>query len=715
CNPDSPYGSGSAQRQATGPRALLLRSTLRGALERQLLSGDKGADMQVRETIDALVDEAVRLINLGDEALSTRVKEFTGALLRLNLRPDTLRRFMDAMRQYAQHAGTWVGPDATGGTPVSPRISASLWRAQAGALLNQTEAMHVAAVQQYAVDAGLLETGGSDPRDLAWLAGTRVRAAALGLWKGDPADQLLTVVGEYEKDGAPLGLIGTELRSETFPPQALIARASTAERETCVVVPVGTGVHEWGLLSVIVEIDPAAVRDTHPHWAALLSAALESRRRLEKLRHSALFDPLTDLPNRQLFIEHLDQAIALHQRSGTPFSVLFLDLDGFKLINDSLGHQMGDRVLTKVASEISRTCRDVDTAARFGGDEFVVLLADTGPAGAIDAARRLQVALDTMRLFDGHEIVTRASIGIASSSIGYTTSDEVLRDADAAMYRAKAAEPGSVAYFDAPMHASAVRQAKLADQVLHALQEKQFEVHYQPIVNLDTGQTDRFEALVRWNHPEQGLIEPREFLADIEETSLIIELGHWVLDEVCRQLAEWSPRVANVSVNISDKEFWSQNLLTRVLATLEKHGLPPHRLTLEITESVLMRRPELALRIMSSLHEAGLTLHLDEFGTGYSSLDTLHRFPVDAVKIDRSFIHSLTVTEDSSALISSLVALAKSLGLSVVAEGVETDAQLALLQQLGCATGQGFLFMPAVSADVAGGLLGHPLRGVAAG
>ncbi len=710
CNPDARRGSEPAAKQATGSHALLLRSTLRGSLERELLSGDKTADTPVRETIDALVEEAVRLINLGDEALSARIKEFTAALLRLNLRPDTLRRFMDAMRQYAQHAGTWVGPDAAGGTPVSPRIAASLWKAQAGALLHQTEATHAAAVEQYAVDAGLLETGDSDPRDLAWLSGTRVRAAALGLWKGDPADRLLTVVGEYGKDGAPLGLIGTELRSQSFPPERLISRASAAARETCVVVPVGTGGQEWGLLSVIVEIDPAAVRDTHPHWAALLCAALESQRREEEVRRSALFDPLTQLPNRQLFMEQVERALVHRERSGTPFAILFLDLDGFKLVNDSLGHQMGDRVLKEVAHDISRTLRGVDTAARFGGDEFVVLLADTEPSTAMVAAQRVQQAIDQVRILDGHEIATRASIGIASSAVGYTSADDVLRDADHAMYQAKMAEPGTIEYFDAPMHDSAVRRAVLAKDVLKGLQEDQFEVHYQPIVNLVTGCTDRFEALVRWRHPERGLLGPTDFLEEIEETSLIVQLGHRVLDDVCRQLAQWGPRVANVSINISDKEFWSQNLLTRVTDSLEEHGLSPDLLTLEITESVLMRRPEMALRIMRKLHEAGIKLHIDDFGTGYSSLETLHRFPVEAFKIDRSFIHTLATADNSSELISSLVKLGKALGIAVVAEGVETQEQLTYLQELGCATGQGFLFMPAVTGDRAGELLGRSLH-----
>ncbi|MFW7414182.1 EAL domain-containing protein [Demequina sp. SO4-18] len=687
-----------------------LDAGVRAALEHELLTGVERADAPAREAIDACVRDTARLLELGDDVTAAQITEFTASLRQVVSRPDTLRRFMDAMTTAARRAGLWSTAPGDVASPASVRIASALWKAHARASQLQAERTDAAITEQYVVDAGLLETEVSDPRDLGWLRGTHVKAGLLGLWADAPTPGELMIVGEYDRSGAPLDLVGTELAAQSFPPEALVSRASAADREVCLVVPVCTEEQDWGLLAVVVEVDPTAVRDTFQHWAALLCAALESQRRQEEVRRSALFDSLTGLPNRQLLIEQLNQAIALHRRSATPFAVLFLDLDGFKLINDSLGHQMGDRVLTQVASEISATCRDVDTAARFGGDEFVVLLADTSTGGAIDAARRLQSALDKVRLVGGHEIVTRASIGIASSEVEYDSADEVLRDADAAMYNAKSAEPGSVAYFDSLMHASAVRRARLAEEVLLGLREGQFEVHYQPIVNLDTGRTDRFEALVRWNHPTRGLIEPSEFLADIEETSLIIELGHWVLDEVCRQLAEWAPRAANVSVNISDKEFWSQNLLSRVLSTLERYGLSPSLLTLDITESVLMRRPEIALRIMHKLHDAGLALHIDDFGTGYSSLETLHRFPVEAFKIDQTFIQSLSSADNSSELISSLVKMGGALGLAVVAEGVETEAQLALLRELGCATGQGYLFMPAVTGERAGNLLGRSLH-----
>ena len=278
------------------------------------------------------------------------------------------------------------------------------------------------------------------------------------------------------------------------------------------------------------------------------------------------------------------------------------------------------------------------------------------------------------------------------------------------MYRAKSAQPGTAAFFDAAMHASALYQQSLHSEIHRALQENQFEVHYQPIVNLASGRTDRFEALVRWRHPERGLVLPDEFLPVMKETGLIVRLGHWILDEVCGQLATWGPGVVNVAINISDGEFWHNGLLTHVLETLQRHDLAADRVTFEITEGVLMRRPDVALRMMREMHDAGLRLHIDNFGTGYSSLETLRRFPLDAFKIDRSFIRSLESADHSAELISALLALGKSLGLAVVAQGIETGEQLTFLQEIGCATGQGYLFMPAVTGHRAPDLLGRSLR-----
>lgn len=709
CTSDAVVASTGADGAAANGDLDALRARMHDVLERHLLTGSAEFDARTHEAVQEFVGEAIELVTRSEPLTNADAHAFTSQLVELAGRADTIRRFTDALDDYARAASPALAADSpsTGGIP--PMLAAALWKSQAGSAIHQVERIDNAIIEQYVVDAGLLDTAGTDPRDLLWLSGTSVKAAALALWDGDPAAGVLRVAGEYDAYGRDLHLIDTTMSAQEFPPQILIARASATDRELCVVVPVSTRDQDWGLLALVADLDSATARETFQHWAALLCAALQSQRRQDELRRTALFDTLTDLPNRQLFVQQLEQAISRWKRDGTPYSVLFLDLDDFKLINDSLGHQMGDRVLKTVGAEIAHQLRAVDTAARFGGDEFVILLADTEPGRAMVAAQRIQAALGQVRNFDGHEIETRASIGIASSAVGYTSAEDVLRDADAAMYRAKAAEPGSIAYFDAPMHDSARHRAELAREVLKALQNKQFVVHYQPIVNLATGRADRFESLVRWNHPERGLIEPDEFLADIEETSLIVQLGHWVLNEVCRQLAEWGTSVSNVSINISDKELWSQDLLSHVLATLQRHHLTPDVLTLEITEGVLMRRPEMALRIMHKLHEAGLRLHIDDFGTGYSSLETLHRFPVEAFKIDRSFIQSLSGEDNSAELIASLVKLGKALGLSVLAEGVETEEQRAFLEQLGCSTGQGYLFMPAVTGDQVAGLVGRSL------
>ena len=686
-----------------------VRDELREVLCGGLLTGDSVVDGPLRDAVVATVHDAVCLLQSGEHETTAQIQALTTSLQRLPSRPDTLRRFTDAMTDLAARVGTSASRAADYAPPGSARVAAALWKVQAGARLRQAETVQAAIAEQHVVDVGLLDTSGSDPRDLRWLTGTHVKAGALALWEEGPSSGRLQIVGTYDPAKVLPRLVGTILPTEDFPPKALIARGAPSGREMCLVVPVSTRERDWGLLTVVAEIDPTSVRETYQHWAALLCASLESQRLQEAVRRSALYDALTGLPNRQLLIKQLEHAIALWQRARTPFAVLFLDLDKFKLINDSLGHHMGDRVLTAVGAGIMRELRSVDTGARFGGDEFAILLTDTDHDGALVAAQRVQAAFAEGHDFDGHEIAIQASVGIATSSIGYVSAEDVLRDADTAMYRAKLAEPGTVAFFDAAMNASALHRQLLDSEIHRALKENQFEVHYQPIVNLASGRTDRFEALVRWRHPTRGLVMPDEFLPVMEETGLIVQLGDWVLTEVCRRLARWGPGVVNVSINVSDNEFWRQDLLTRVLETLRRHDLTPDRLRLEITESVLMRHPETALRMMRTMHDAGLRFHIDNFGTGYSSLETLHRFPVDAFKIDRSFIRSLTSADNSAELISALVTLGKALGLSVVAEGIETDEQLVFLQEIGCATGQGYLFMPAVTGDRATDLLGRSL------
>ncbi|MGV8966334.1 MAG: EAL domain-containing protein [Cellulomonas sp.] len=440
-------------------------------------------------------------------------------------------------------------------------------------------------------------------------------------------------------------------------------------------------------------------------------ADIDDRRSLEaQLRRSSLYDPLTGLPNRRVFLERLERAVEVWNRSRVPFAVLFLDLDGFKAVNDSLGHPIGDRLLAVVGTRLVRELRSVDTAARFGGDEFAVLLHDTVPDDVLLVAHRIQAGLAELIAIDGHEITIQASMGIATGTSEYASPEDILRDADTAMYHAKALGWGTVTFFDADMHAHVVRQQRMQTQIYRALEEHQFEVYYQPIVDLGTGRADRFEALVRWNHPERGLVMPGEFLPLMEETGLVIPLGRWIIDEVCRQLAVWGPAVANVAVNVANREFWHKDLLEHVLGCLDRHGLTADRLTLEITEGVIMRRPEVALLLVREMHDAGLELHIDDFGTGYSSLEMLHRFPVDAFKIDRAFIRELATGERSADLVRAIVAMGQALGLEMVAEGIETAHQLAFLRGIGCASGQGYLFSAGVPADQVPHLLSRTLE-----
>ncbi|MGV8979312.1 MAG: EAL domain-containing protein [Cellulomonas sp.] len=437
---------------------------------------------------------------------------------------------------------------------------------------------------------------------------------------------------------------------------------------------------------------------------------IDDRKQLEEtLRHNALYDAATGLPNRRMFLDELGQSVQRWVERRTPFAVVFLDLDQFKVVNDSLGHQVGDRLLQAVAERLLIALRSHDTAARFGGDEFAVLLDDVGPDDVPVVVRRIQDALARPVEIDGHALWVTASMGVASSAVDYSCADDVLRDADTAMYHAKAHEPGTVSFFDAPMHEAAVNHVRLLSAVQAALDLDQFVVHYQPIVDLVAGRVDRFEALVRWQHPEQGLVGPDDFLPLMQETALIVRLGRWIIAEVCHQIAAWRTvhdGLVNVSVNVSDREFWHPGLVDHVRACLAADGLSADSLTLEITEGVIMRRPELARHIMDDMHRAGLRLHIDDFGAGHSSLQTLHRYPVEALKIDRAFIADLTQGTTSLELVRAIMAMADALGLEVIAEGIETTDQLAMLRSIGCSVGQGFLFDQAVTGDRAAVLLG---------
>jgi diguanylate cyclase (GGDEF)-like protein len=441
---------------------------------------------------------------------------------------------------------------------------------------------------------------------------------------------------------------------------------------------------------------------------------IEPRKQLEEqLRQGAFYDEVTGLPNRKLFLERLSAAIIdTSDATRLRYAVVFLDLDGFKLVNDSLGHLAGDHLLVQIGERLRNGLRPADVAARFGGDEFAVLLLDVEPFAIQPIVERMQASLAAPMELDGHEIVVTASIGIATSASGYTSAEDVLRDADIAMYFAKAHHRGSFVVFEIGMHATVVARLGLQSEVRQAMGRQQLEIYYQPIVQLDAGETDHFEALVRWHHPVHGLISPMDFLPDVEQAGLMVTLGRWIVDEVCRQIAEWQQSYAGtvkVSVNLSHGEFSDVGLLPHILESLSRYGLTPANLTLEINEGLIMRKPDVAQAIIEKLYAAGIEVQIDDFGTGTSSLHALHRFHVHGLKIDRSFIHELGIDQRTTKLVQIIVAMAEALGVDVVAEGVETAAQTELLRQMGCHRAQGFWFAEPVDAAAAGDLLGHSI------
>ncbi|HTG29864.1 MAG TPA: EAL domain-containing protein [Methylomirabilota bacterium] len=426
-------------------------------------------------------------------------------------------------------------------------------------------------------------------------------------------------------------------------------------------------------------------------------------------------DPLTGLPNRLLFIDRLNRLIKYSKRrKNHSFAVVFMDLDGFKMINDSMGHMVGDQLLVGVAERLEKCLRATDTlarlrdtytVARLGGDEFTVLLDDLkDPNDAKIAADRLMKALKPPFLLAGKEVYTSVSIGIAQSNPVYEGPDEMLRDADTAMYHAKSLGKGRYEVFDAKMRASVMARLQLETDLRHALERREFRNYYQPIVNLASGEIAGFEALLRWQHPTRGLLGPIEFIGVVEETGLIRELGWWNLSEACRQIGEWrAVSTANrdliISVNLSAKQFLQPNLVADIANLLREIKLPPDALKLEITESTVMKDPSGAVEMLQQIKSLGVRLAIDDFGTGYSSLSYLHRFPLDTLKIDRSFISSMDDDGDGMEIARTILPMAKNLRLDVVAEGVETLEQFELLKKFNCAFGQGYYFSRPLSAD----------------
>jgi diguanylate cyclase (GGDEF)-like protein/PAS domain S-box-containing protein len=434
----------------------------------------------------------------------------------------------------------------------------------------------------------------------------------------------------------------------------------------------------------------------------------EQRLAAKKLHRKAFYDDLTNLPNRVWFKERVTDAIARLQRNPNYlFAVLVLDLDRFKNLNDSLGHAIGDLLLFHVAQKLLHSVRSIDTVARLGGDEFAILLENLQNYSEVDKiVQRIQQDLKELFNLEGQEVYTDASIGIVLSSISYFCVEDMLRDADIAMYRAKNKGRGRYEIFNTAMRDRFIASSQIEKDLRTAIERGELTVYYQPIVSLSTQQTEGFEALVRWHHPQRGIVSPAEFVPIAEETGLIVRLDSWVLQEACRQMKTWQEQYPdlshfNVSVNLSSLQFRLPNLIDKISKILDETGLESNHLKLEITESAFIENPELAAIILEQLRELGVGLSLDDFGTGYSSLSNLYRFPVNTLKIDRSFINRIDRQREGLEIVRIIVMLGQTLGMDVVAEGIETEAQLALLQQLHCQCGQGYFFSKPLPADQA--------------
>jgi diguanylate cyclase (GGDEF)-like protein/PAS domain S-box-containing protein len=554
------------------------------------------------------------------------------------------------------------------------------------------------------VDAACIWEVGEDGRQLLLRAGLERTAAA--------ADRGASA-GRDSHAGAALDsglhVIVDDWKSERrfSLPQALQA----AGMRSSLAVLIDGKDHPLGVLDIH-STEPSRFTPQDVHFvqasANVVADALERHTADQALRHRVLHDSLTGLPNRISFVDSLNDALTRGGVAETPVGILFLDLDHFKLINDSIGHHAGDELLRSVASRLRAQLRPGDVVARFGGDEFGILvdrLADEEEAIAI--ADRVADAFAKAYLIGGAEHFITASVGIAvarPSSEDEGSADLLIRDADAAMYRAKERGRARCELFDAEMRARAVRRLQVERELCHAVERDELTLHYQPVVSLADGAIVGLEALVRWRHPERGMLDPGEFVSIAEDSGLIEPIGRWVQENASRQILKWhdlrpGKPPLDISVNLSARQVAHRDLTKSVAEILDRTGLDPRRLRLEITESVLVEESASATATLEALSELGVRLVLDDFGTGYSSLAYLNRFPFDALKVDRSFIDGLGVEQERTAIVEAVIGMARALSLDAIAEGVESETQLAELKRLGCDYAQGHLFAKAMPAE----------------
>jgi len=448
--------------------------------------------------------------------------------------------------------------------------------------------------------------------------------------------------------------------------------------------------------------------------ANTLGNIIQQHENEEKLQHYAYYDELTNLPNRALFVNRLEQCIKHAARNPAYiYAVLFLDLDRFKNINDSLGHSVGDQVLNRVAEYLKQCIREVDTVARLGGDEFAILLEDIEDiSDTYRTSSRIHQQLVNPLKLQRHEVYTSTSIGIVQGVNTYHTHSDLLRDADIAMYRAKQKGNGHTEVFDEKMHTHAVKILNIENELRRAVKKNEFCMHLQPIVSIKNNKIIGFESLIRWNHPERGLVLPDEFVPVAEETGLINEIGLWILEESCRQIKLWNDNYPDhkslyISVNLSPVQFLKKDLISQIDSRLKSVSVNTNNLRLEITESILMENPQAAAQMLQDLQNRNIRLYLDDFGTGYSSLSYLHNFPFSTLKIDRSFVSKLATGEKHIGMVKTIIAVANNFNMDVIAEGVETKEELSILRELGCQNIQGYYFSKPVPVSDAEKMLSH--------